>query len=201
MASRRPTVILVMAILNIVFGGFWLLFVLCGGFGLAVMAVMPTPPNTPGAVAGAPMIQGLSKVPGYLPFAITNLITALILSVILIVCGIGFIGMKKWARWMALGYSIVYVIFQVASLTYTLTVLDPAMAEVMKDQPFGGFSDSPLNKVVQVGFTGLGIAYAIVLLVIMLLPSVSAAFAGRLPAAEPEMDYYDEPEDPEERRP
>jgi hypothetical protein len=57
MAAKRPTVVLVMGILNIIFGAFGLAGSLCSGVVLGGMAFVPTPPGVPGMEPGTPMIN------------------------------------------------------------------------------------------------------------------------------------------------
>src|SRR5262249_28225703 len=96
---ERPASVLVMAILNMVFGGWYLLGMLCSGASLALaFAVSPSPAGAMNPTAG--MIEFMEReVPGYTVLMVGHTAATLLLATWLIVCGVGLLGLKPWARW------------------------------------------------------------------------------------------------------
>ena len=99
MARKRPTSVTVMGVLNLVFGILGLLAVLCGGgvVALAVAGLSNAPPPKP----GEPDLVGLFKaidqeVPSYKIYMGASLVIGLILSIVLIVAGVGLLRMKRF---------------------------------------------------------------------------------------------------------
>jgi hypothetical protein len=209
MVRQRPAAVLVMAILNLVFGGLHLLVYVCAGCTMGVMyqfANMAPPAAPPGqpnvnSIYGS-MFQELGKLPGYWAFMIASNVLGILLATLLIVAGIGLLKMRPWSRTLCVVYVFGMFLFQIANVYYGMVYVNPAMARwqenLMRQQPQAvppGFAPnatfSNLGTIVGAGFF---MAYSVALMVVLFLPSVSAAFAGKTapPAEEPE-DYYDEP--------
>jgi hypothetical protein len=211
MPRKRPTAVLVMAILNIVFGSLGLACYLCAGVGILfiVMAL-----NQPGAAKAPEMRQVqeifqsmAERIPGFLPVMIGNLIFSFVMAIWLLVCGIGLLKMMNWARIGSIIFAILTILEQLGSLIYRFTVLNPGMEAWQRDflarhpgaqiqgNAFGGASPA-LNSAMEILGVAISLGYAIVLLVFMLLPGVVAAFRapemGEEAAGGPEEEeYYD----------
>jgi hypothetical protein len=194
MAKKRPTAVTVMAILNLVFGGLGMLCYLCFGILIVIlMAALKQPGQDPKLIQAKEVIDSMTReVPGLIPFLVFGSVLGVILAIILIVGGIGLLNMQNWARVLCIVYSIVSIVAQLGSLVYRLAVLNPALAQWERNWaalhggparveggPLG--SNALVNNVSEVVGTGISLAYAIILLVIMLLPTTVAAFRGRLP--------------------
>jgi hypothetical protein len=194
MPAKRPTAVLVMAILNFVFGGGNVLCSLCAGVGIAILALMI---NQPG-MANDPNMRELKEVlasmnrdiPLMIPFAIGSAVVGLILSIILIIAGIGLLKLRPWARNLCIFYGVVAILVQIGELLFRILYMGPATEEWQRNfvahhgqirpQANNPFASNPAaNSVLEVAGTIFGMAYAIALLVVMFLPRVSAAFSGR----------------------
>src|SRR5262249_3085154 len=106
MVRERPTVVMVVAILNIIYGSFGLLCLFCQGAGLGIMAAMSGAGPGPLGMMGG-MIPFLEKeAPGYLAFSIGYIVLGLILTVDLILAGIGLLRMRTWARWNSVAVAV-----------------------------------------------------------------------------------------------
>jgi hypothetical protein len=203
-----------MGILNIVFGSLFLLCTICGGVGLLMMMSDSSMFTINGVNVLSDMWNYLKReVPAYPAVTIASLVAGLILNVVLLVAGIGLLNMQGWGRVLSLVYSVVSIIDQIAMLIFTIAYVNPAtqrwqqdfaqrMARQMGGRiPQGGLGgDSTFNNILSLIGGILGVVYAIVLLVMMLRPSVAAAFgSGPLPE-EPLADRYGEGGDEYERR-
>jgi hypothetical protein len=202
MRTQRPTPILVMAILSFVFGGLGLMVVCCGGAGAAIISTMAKAPR-PAAQPGAPNPfagLGIMDIPEYKSYMIVDLSVSLLLALLLIACGFGLLKMQKWSRPLSIIWAILKILTVSASTIWSIAVLNPKMQEVMAKQglgPAGNIASNPmLGNIGAVVGAVIGVSLPFAMIVVMFLPSVSSALAGRRPAptGEPE-DYYDQPSD------
>jgi hypothetical protein len=184
-AQQRPTMILVMAILNIVFGGFGLMGSLCGGaFTLIFMNL-----DLPFGGQGNPVREMYSlleqRIPGYTVIMASYFVLHALLGTALIIAGIGLIRMKTWARWTSIAYSLITIVVTIANSAFTVMYVNPIMQEwserFMRSQRPGTpnfTTNSTFNNIGSLVGTVVNCSYAVALLVVMFLPSVSAALAG-----------------------
>jgi hypothetical protein len=197
MPRERPRVVLVLGILNIVFG---VLGLLCGTcLGLLLLGAF----GAAGAVGppGVNMMEDMSaflsrEIPGYDFIYIGHYLLELVLAVVLIVLGIGLLRMRRWARPACIAYGAVVLLTAVGYLVFMFAVENPAMARWNEDferrfpewrsttaaeQYFERLGDSLANLVAvfDAGVTGV---YALVLLIVMFLPAVRAAFEPTSPS-------------------
>jgi hypothetical protein len=207
MVKQRPVVVTVMGILNIIFGGIWLLIYTCVGVLLLFLFIALSQAE----VAREREVRELKElwtvinreVPGFNAFLIVSLVLSLLLPIIEIVAGIGLLRMRSWGRVLSIFYSAAVIASSIASLIYRFGVVNPGMERAMRDwvaqkgaqmgpDPVG----SQFNNIFEVIGTFIGMSYAIILLIVMLLPTVSAAFRGETaiggPYDRPDEDYYDE---------
>jgi hypothetical protein len=206
--QKRPTAVTVIAIINFVLGGLALLNLLCGGLALALLAWMagnmPVPAGQPNPFKE---MEGLFKsIPGFIPTVIAKTSLDLVLAIVLIVAGVGLLRMRRWARTACLIYAAVTILATLGYTVYNFAVVLPAMEKWQADfqakmQPKGPpGAPAPAaptgpppafqaftNKVGAVAGALFGMAYAIVLLIVLNLAHVRAAFA-RAGAAPTETD-------------
>jgi hypothetical protein len=184
MIPTRPTVVLVMAILTIIFGGLWAVTSLCSGVTMLLFHTI----NLPQLAQMREFSELLQReVPGYITVEVSSYVLGLVLSVLLIVAGIGLLRMKGWARWTALICGVTLIIAHSAHIAYHWIYVDPVRArwtqEKMPKLPPGApnvtaLFDRPIVKAIMVGGTLVfSIGFPIALVVVMLLPNVGAAFA------------------------
>jgi len=208
MAKKRPAAVTVMGILNIIFGSLGLLAILCLGTCFGVVGAVDVERDMPGGINPLKLMWSYPEIKNY--FIVSGVI-GLITGTILLVSGIGLLRMRNWARIASIGYAVFTILFQLASFYYSIAHLNPAMERWEKDynervrewaqQRGGGVppqqpSNPMLNMAGGIVGTIIGMGYAVVLLIVMLLPKVSAAFTGRGAVEEPwerrDEDYYDE---------
>jgi hypothetical protein len=189
--NRRPTSILVMAIINIVFGAFTLICGICAGGSVAVLAAFSSQPpgGVPNPALEIPKLMD-QEIPGWQTIEIGRSLLLLLLGVILIVAGIGLLKMQVWARWLCVLYAVLstfltisYLIFQLA---FALPAMDRVNAKIEKQQPPGvvvakppgqSAGESIGSRFGAVAGAVISLAMALANVVVMLLPPVGAAFA------------------------
>jgi hypothetical protein len=174
MPRERPTSVLVMAILNFVFGGLGVVCVCCAGISLALMF---------GLASGSPEFAKYSaaierEIPAYKIIAIASLVISLFLSILLIASGAGLLSMQTWGRWTAVVWAVLSILYSILVLVLTVFVSNPVMERAAKELPGGGGGQAVMGEIVGIVEYGVIIIYAIALLIVMFLPDVSAAFAG-----------------------
>jgi hypothetical protein len=218
----RPTPVLVIAIFHFIIGGISLLWSLCVGGLIFVMAALFSAAigemrkKDP---AEAQLLQdfmdSLVGIPGMVPYFISNLAITLIFGVLLIVAGFGLLKMRNWARTLSIVYGVAGLLLVIGDGVYSMAVLTPAVEKANEDfqrkveqhvkargrpmpQQNNPFANNPL---INIGSGVLGMiwnaVYKVAVLIVMFLPSVSAAFArarrGQTlyePAAEKEEDEF-----------
>lgn len=204
MKQTRPTILTVTGVMNIVVGSLALLCGLCGvGANLAIagLANAPGPGGQPNPLAG--MIDHLNRtVPGYQVVEIGSRLLVMLLGLLLVVAGIGLLGGQSWARWLSVFYALLMIPLQLGYLVYELGLVVPAVQlwekQLAQRQGFGGMqgpqaAGQQVGTIVGiVGAGGLWIITALVILVMMFLPAMSAAFSGRRRRSVDRDDYRDD---------
>jgi uncharacterized membrane protein (DUF2068 family) len=187
---ERPTVVSILAIANIVLGGLGLL---CGLGGMASAALHSLASHSPGMPSlhdpvQAVQVQLIRQFPNL--YWIEGAVSAsmCVLAVVLIVAGVGLLYVQAWARWLAIGYGLVTLLVQVSYAVYKLGLVLPASEHFLQNalrQPGSSYPPGFLTGF-RVGFMGVlavqllfFVGHVALLLIVLSLPSVAAAFAGR----------------------
>jgi hypothetical protein len=183
---HRPTAVLVMAILNFIWGGLSIICFSCIAAGFLMLnSMLKSLPTSAGGGGTLQVVPYSDVIPGYLAYMIAHTIIGVVMAILLIVAGIGLLNMQPWARWCCLVYSTYHVLETIFSLFYTITVVNPGLRKWQADlmRQMGGVGPTPSSGVGDsigaVAGAVLRMAYAVALLMVMLLPHVSAAFAGK----------------------
>jgi hypothetical protein len=212
MARNRPNVVFVMAILNIVFGTLGFLTACCAGGGVLFMQFTPFPPAPWNPKEGLykSMIDVLDQeAPSHLTVQVGSYGVSVLLAALLIVAGIGLLKMHGWARVLAILSSAGGIVVLIGTFIYGIIVLNPAMHKaqaafmetMQKNMAAQGTAMPKMNvelgrgAEIAIGAVtyGIPVAYCVVAIVTMLLPSVSRAFAGTDTTATATEDYFDQP--------
>jgi hypothetical protein len=199
MRPKRPTSVLVIAIFHFIFGGFGLL---CGLPSLAMQSAGIGGAGTPVA-AGAPqqqkdlhdMAEQVKKrseqaAPLTAPFMRVNVFLNLLLSLLLVVAGVGLVKLQPWGWWGSVVYGVAGIFMQIYivlfNLLYSLPIAERILEEEMKSRP----SLQPFAWTLQIvapiaiGVAALGLIYPIIVLIFMSRPKVRAAFRGEIADAD-----------------
>jgi hypothetical protein len=208
MRRARPAAVLVIAILHFVGGGIGILYDLCGLAGQVLKtAIMsgsfgPMPQNN-GQLGSMQDLE--TRIPGYQAMQYAQLSAGLVLSGFMIVAGVGLVQMRPWGRFLSIVYAVVSIVTHIGEDIYNFGYVVPGMQSLMRDAAAKepqlaktGFG-SMMESFVMIGpaLQALLIIYPIVVLIIMLLPSVRAAFLAP-PVAPRSADDFDEDEPDEE---
>jgi hypothetical protein len=207
---RRPVPVLVIAILQLVFGGFGVVCGLCGAVGS-----LAGDPSKWGGQFGAQTdpapakLQELNKqieeqkVPAAKAYHVINQVLNWVLSFLMIASGLGLLAMHSWARWLAVGYAALSLLLHCVVAIYTIAFLNPAMQEAFQQMPVQ--DQQRLQPILTVS---LVVAYAMVfvmpiypiaVLVVMLLPSTGRAFQPQRREPEHDAEEFDERQDEDNR--
>jgi hypothetical protein len=182
---RRPTAVLVLAILHLVFGSLGLVMLLCSG---AIQAVQSTGGfGGPGQAEAQQLQKRIEDIPGQKAYTMAEMGVDLVLDVMLLTAGIGLLGMKAWARILSLVYAVLSILNRVGTLVFTLAVLLPALDTVLAEETMrepklqGVLPVMKMGMIIGAVFSALVVIYPIVVLILLNLRSVKAAFHGEAP--------------------
>lgn len=183
MPRQRPTAVLVIAIFHLIFGGLGLLCGVCGG----IMDLVGTPNAQTGASAQQARKevteQVLSqRVPLYRAYTIGNRVSGVLTSLLLVAAGIGLLQLQSWGRWLSVGYAALSLLVNFIGFVWTLAFFTPAYNEIFRRLPPQNDQERMAADIARV--TGPAVPcvimiYPVAVLIVMLLPSVGAAFRPR----------------------
>jgi hypothetical protein len=208
--QQKPAGVMVIAILQIVFGSLGLLgpVLYFAGAQRAMaswQASMPKAPNQPDFSQENLQAAMEQRLPGYTAYMNGLNGLALVMCLMMIAGGIGLLQMQPWARWLTVVWAALSIAYTVGNTVFSLTTVVPLMMDIMSEQiqrmqPAGPGPGGPgpevllsfmrIGMIVGAVFALILLAYPITVLIILLLPSSRAAFRGQPVAAEPE-DYRD----------
>lgn len=204
-SRKRPGPVTAIAILNIVFGILWILLYLCLGLVLGFFYMVI---SGQGAQKDMQEIQAffqiymdsLSRnVPGFLAYMIASSIFGILMTILLLISGIGLLSLKKWARNLCIAYGVLSIVFALIACGYTIAFVNSGMPKVqeeinewisqkaknpqlraqLKAQQGDSSMQMMMNSFGSVMGTIFAMIYPIAVLVIMFLPKVKLAFSGQ----------------------
>jgi hypothetical protein len=188
MRKSVPARVTVIAILHFVFGGLGVLQGICAG---AMMAVGMHPIFISGGPRGTrereffqEMQSAIESAPAYHLAQYTNLAGDLLISVLMVVSGVGLLRMRPWGRFLSILYAILSIGIKVFALIYALGFSLPAINKFMEMHPQSAqevqliFILLKMIAVITPVILLVYMIYPITVLIIMLLPSTRAAFQG-----------------------
>jgi len=183
MDRQRPTTVLVMAIFNIMFGA---LCSLCNLVGAAEPIVDQA--NRVPRVPGSPPPNRASEamydyVPGIFAVKVGLGCSNLVLNLLLIVSGIGLLLMKPWGRWLGIGASATIIVIALLYALYVVVIGIPGLERWRTELAAHPAGTRYPGGVIIGGVMGGALLacgmlsiYPVVSLMVLLLPSVAAAF-------------------------
>ena len=192
MARKRPTAVLVLAILNLVFGASSALCYLCVGAVVALVAVALGQPGARQDPALRDLKDALASLnqqaPLLVPGMIADAVFSVVLALLLCLAGLGLLGMRPWARFLCLFCAAADLLAQAGSLVFRYAYVNPAMDRweqtfraghpQMQGDPFSLLGNSPVGDLVAGSSVFFSAAYDVAILIVLLRPSIAAAFAG-----------------------
>jgi hypothetical protein len=183
MQSNRPNAITVAAVLSFVFAFLGFFCVCLDGITLVVL-FNARATQDPFLLQAAAIAEATDRIPGYLAVEITRYALFLVNSILLLIAGVGLLSVRNWARVLSLIYAISMILIELGHLIYVVSYVHP----VLKDMPDflwshpGSLTAETINAAFICG-------YGVMLLTVLLLPHVSAAFAGQ------STNFYDIPDE------
>jgi hypothetical protein len=186
MPSERPGSVTAAAVLAIIYGSLFTLWGLCEVIGVAAQ----------GAMGGQEQVIE-RDVPGLRAVQATTVLLGLALAIALLIAGISLIGMRSWARMLALIASFVAIASRLFLVVYQSALVLPAMNKAIQaGVPIAGPQGPggpeferlmqaafPVIAVVTVILQILWMIYLLILVLLLRRRHVLAAFAaGGLPA-------------------
>ena len=161
----RPTSVTVLAIIGIILSG---LGVLCGPFALLPYVTTMGPPN--------PIVDAVKKAHALMVWMFGSSLLSWLVSLLLLICAIGSLLLKRWARSGMLVYAIISIAMGLIGLVVSITWAFPAMQRAISGA--GGSTGGLIG-----GLIGgvLGLIYPVFVLVYMRKPHVIEAFERGLP--------------------
>src|SRR5262249_12855567 len=135
MAKKRPTSVLVLAILHLLGGTFGLLLTTCSGLGLVVQANRAAARPAQAGAAHAPESAGelgaalqayiQEKVPGVQAVNAASVGVSLVFDLMLLAAGVGLLLMQPWARVLSLVYAFLSILQKLFYLAFQLALVYP----------------------------------------------------------------------------
>jgi hypothetical protein len=126
-------------------------------------------------------------------YTVGELVINLVLDVLLLAAGIGLLSMRPWARTLSLVYAPLAILNRLFATGYILAVLVPGFGAIISEE---GGNDPQLKAfgemmkmilVVSAAVSALFIIYPIVVLIVLNLKHVKAAFLGQSEAPPPSL--------------
>jgi hypothetical protein len=197
--ANRPIAVVAMAVINFVFGG--LAICCCGCFGM-VFLLLPAFANRLPKDAANMQVDMLLELPAYRALNVASAFLGVAMALFLVISTSGLLAMRPWGRFGCIAYAVLQIIIQMAEFIVGLLFMGPMVREWQADwytrhsklnpETSNTFADNALGF----GLEALVIGHALALLIVMFLPSMTAAFADRSLVPEPgAQDYPDSPLD------
>jgi len=197
MQRTRPTSATVIAVLNLVFGALWLLCGL-GSLGMQASGMQQkfanmgniNPGNNPQLAKQEEIrkeIMEFSQKAGARPSEYASHVQYVVLAILLIVSGIGLLKTAPWGRALALVYAALSILSNLALMLLVLLTDIPAVHEFADKLATQGQEAQMIANLMKVTaylavvLPLLSLIYPAIVAVLMLRPTVAAAFRGETP--------------------
>lgn len=191
MRSNRPPAVTFVAVANMIFG---VLGMLCACFNGVVMGFMASiSPDDPD-----PFMQSIGQywqfivrnIPAYVPIEVALSTYYLVISVLAIVGSVGLLSLRPWGRAIALVFGVSMILVQFGYLLFFFAFVNPVLNRFEGRQNAMGGGGLMGTGFIEASTSLLALIYAIVVVILLFLPRVSAAFAA-LPSRFPDGGWDD----------
>jgi len=201
MRQTRPASVTVIAILNLVFGALWLLCGL-GSLGMQASGMQSmfmnmgnvNPTNNPQIAKQEEIrkqVMEFSWKMNSSPIEYASHAQYIVLSILLIISGIGLLKMAPWGRTLSFVYATLSILSNLALIVMTFMVSVPLVQEFADKLSTQGQEAQVMATFMKIGvYFGIilpvvSMIYPAIVLILLLRPSVAAAFRGQHVAAAP----------------
>jgi hypothetical protein len=187
--QRSHAGVTTIAIFQLVFGALGLACDLLGLVGQAASL------GGPGAGQTAQIEKDMeAALPYYKPVGFAFLGVDLLLSVLMLVSGLGLLQRQPWGRPVTIGYAVLSIINRLIATAYNAFLVMPVMKDALAkhggaNAQAAGILSAATGVGLFIGF--LFILYPIIVLIVMARPDVKALFGAGGPAADVPPDYDD----------
>jgi hypothetical protein len=135
---KKPVVVFVFGILNIVFGGLSMVIGLCCGLGLlfvyiGVRALYQQIPPQDKEELDQLWAAVASNIPGLVPVLIGSVVASLVLAILQIVGGIGLVKVQDWARRLSAFWAVLQIFSLFGFMYYQLAYQYPGFQKAQED--------------------------------------------------------------------
>jgi hypothetical protein len=211
MTPTRPTAVKVLAILGFCYAGLLLLCGICGGGGILVQPMMEKwnedmmkqqPKEGQRQLAMQKRLKDLTEKHNPHQPKIAGVLAGIqmLLGVGLIFGGVGLLRLRSWARKLHLGYAVLALLLNFAMLANVLLVTLPAQTAVWEEfeltappeekqifQQASGLVQLSMKLAIPmtIAMTVFWLIHPTMVLIILFMPTVAAAFRGQAPPGEP----------------
>jgi hypothetical protein len=203
--------VLVIGILNMVFGGLGSLCFLCAMGSQLVIRFVPVP-GPGGKNLYQPMVEVLDReLPNLFAIQIVSMVLAMLLAFMVLIGGFGLLRMGSWGRVLTVFALVSLMTLNTATTVWSIIFVNPVMVraqklmndEMVKNMPpnaqaqmnqMQGLTEGlskNLSAVTPIAMMAAILIYGLVIIVMLYRPSVSAAFAGTAPPTAEPQDNYD----------
>ena len=200
MPPKRPLAVVVIAVLQIVFG----VVGLCGsatelsGAEEQISSISAVSAPGEAKVTQQDVLKYWREtLPGERAVEQASAVLGLVLSLLMIASAVGLLRLRTWGLLLALGYAALNLLATAAEAVYNFAVRAPALAEFTRQLAATGGRDAQMApQLLQVSFlavfvvSALTAVYPLVVLLVLCRPAVRAAFGGEAIPEAPE-DYRD----------
>jgi hypothetical protein len=198
--AKRPVAVVVVAVLQLVFGCLAL-----GNDALSLAGLDKAVASAGQVNASGQQPLGLldvenrleERVPSYVPGKQVVAGSGIALALLMIGSGVGLLLLRPWGRPLALGYAILSILATGGYLVWFVSAVAPAVTALGREvAAAGGDQANAMGVVIPVLYIGipilasLSVVYPIVVLIVLCRQRVRAAFGGVVEPAAPE-DYRD----------
>jgi hypothetical protein len=185
--KRSHAGVMTIGVLQLVFGAIGLI---CGLIALSGVSESLTAGQQGGGAPGAPSQAEIQKMmqeemPNQKVEEKVEYAVGLVLSVLMVVSGIGLVQMKNWGRQVANVYAVLSIIFRIASVIFAVIFVLPGMDRVAdKLAAKTGANGATLASAMKIGamigliFAAVIVIYPIIVLVVVNMASAKAALSG-----------------------
>jgi hypothetical protein len=201
MPRTRPASVTVIAILHLIFGGLWLLCGL-GSLGMQASGLQDmfmnvgnvAPSNNPQLAKQQDMqkqVMEFSRKMSYSPVEYATHVQYVVLSILLILSGIGLLKMAPWGRMLSLVYATLSILSNMALIVALVTVSIPLVQEYADKLAVHGQEGQTAGILIKGGVSVaiilslVSMIYPVIVLILLFRPSVAAAFRGEIIPAVP----------------
>jgi hypothetical protein len=211
--KQRPVVVMVVAILQIVIGGLWLVIDI-GQMGMHLTGADQalgkafTPKTAPAGQAIEPTDANAymeEHIPHYTAYMWSHFVLDTTLSTLMILSGVGLLRMKRWGRRLAFVYAAYSILLRILTVTYGFMFVIPVTLALMESEQDKAIAQMPpqqqqaaqrtlgtVKTVMRVMLYGIQlgqlvvIIYPILVVILLTRKSVNEAFAAQeMEQAEP----------------